>query len=619
MKVVLVDYDWPDPWAFNGNRFRNLAGVLTQAGHDVMLLNVRSTASAPADDGAVLVQLNGRPPVLTGLNRALGAGPLIHAYRLAERLVGEEVDLVLCPLLGGLAHGLLMDRACAQGLSTTRIALWCDGLSRTHIAEDDDAQMAMAILVADALERQCLAMADALVGPWQSLDVGFLPPSVLVPRLEASLPLEPASAAAHVDAAGVQEIVFVGPLNRSAGVADFIYAVERLAAERRLRVLFAGPERRSPSGRDKEWLGLRARSWRFPFRVVDCPSLATAKALVSRRNQLGFTMMNEHRRPQYFCCDGPIEVGVAVEGERLPQRIEAELAAILRGDAALRSSVMGPNWPELIERIRGQPTRPPVLPVPAVGATVCILHFNRPEKLAHALASVPLSTPESPIELIVIDNASTLVGIETRLSGMIAGRADTRLLRLDEALPQAAAYNHGLAAASHEVVIFLDDDNVFQTDGVERLATGLRHGGFDILVTNLEVFEEQSAEPTPTVARLAFLGAAHSAGLFFNGFGDTAMAVRRKAFGRIGGFHDPGRDYPCLDWVTLAGAQARGLRIGVLQRPAVRYRRSTHASGISAHKLNQEEARLLVLSAYTGSIDAELVARYAQYLHVGGA
>ena len=61
---------------------------------------------------------------------------------------------------------------------------------------------------------------------------------------------------------------------------------------------------------------------------------------------------------------------------------------------------------------------------------------------------------------------------------------------------------------------------------------------------------------------MIFLGAAHSAGLFFNAFGDTSMAVRREAFAACGGFHDLGYSYPRFDWVTLAKAQSAGLRIG---------------------------------------------------------
>jgi hypothetical protein len=94
------------------------------------------------------------------------------------------------------------------------------------------------------------------------------------------------------------------------------------------------------------------------------------------------------------------------------------------------------------------------------------------------------------------------------------------------------------------------------------------------------------------------------------------MAVRRDRFLELGGFHDPGHHYPSLDWVTLAKAQARGFRIGALQWPAMRYRRDTARADLGAHKLDHEGARTLVLEAFGDRFDAELVARYAQLLHL---
>src|SRR6185436_1321690 len=107
-----------------------------------------------------------------------------------------------------------------------------------------------------------------------------------------------------------------------------------------------------------------------------------------------------------------------------------------------------------------------------------------------------------------------------------------------------------------------------------------------------------------------------SAGLFFNAFGDTAMAVRRDPFLGLGGFSDPGSSYSHLDWVTLAKAQAAGLRIGALQWPAVRYRRNTARADLEANKIDQEGARFFVFDAYERAYDAELVGRYAQKLQL---
>jgi glycosyltransferase involved in cell wall biosynthesis len=187
---------------------------------------------------------------------------------------------------------------------------------------------------------------------------------------------------------------------------------------------------------------------------------------------------------------------------------------------------------------------------------------------------------------------------------------------LAKSAPQAFVLNRGLAEARFETVLFLDDDNAYLPGGVAQLAQAVARGGFDIAVTALEIFDDTQVGPAPTTGRLIFLGEAHSAGLFFNAFGDTAMAVHRDAFLNFGGFHEPGYDYPSLDWVTLAKAQAAGLRIGALQWPAVRYRRDIGRADLAANKLDQEGARSFVFEAYGGVFDGELLARYAQKLHL---
>jgi len=203
--------------------------------------------------------------------------------------------------------------------------------------------------------------------------------------------------------------------------------------------------------------------------------------------------------------------------------------------------------------------------------------------------------------------------MKSRIEAIAGRRRRLRTLELRERLPQAAAYNLGLAAAEGDVVAFLDDDNFYVRDGLTRLAAAA--SAHDVVVTNLEMFDGH--EGSASAGRLIFLGEAHSAGLFYNFFGDTAMAVRRAAFAARGCFHEMSCEYPSLDWVSLAKAFGRGLRIGVLQWPAVRYRRDTARADIQSAKLDQAGVRALVFNAYSGRFDAEMVARYAQHLELG--
>ena len=274
------------------------------------------------------------------------------------------------------------------------------------------------------------------------------------------------------------------------------------------------------------------------------------------------------------------------------------------------------DWAELVTRLGALPRSSRRRPAPAAGITVCVLHHNRLPELAKAVASIPDFIGDSPVEIIVVDNASDGLFVEDEIRNRAGPRALLRIIRLARSIPQASVLNRALAEARFETVLFLDDDNSYLPTGVARLARAVALGDLDIAVTALEMFDDGASDSPPSVGRLVFLGEAHSAGLFFNAFGDTAMAVRRDTFLAMGGFHDPGYDYPSLDWVTLAKAQAAGLRIGALQSPAVRYRRNTAHADMRANKLDQEGARAFVFEAYGGAFDAELVARYAQKLQL---
>ncbi|MFX9069688.1 hypothetical protein ABTN30_20605, partial [Acinetobacter baumannii] len=76
---------------------------------------------------------------------------------------------------------------------------------------------------------------------------------------------------------------------------------------------------------------------------------------------------------------------------------------------------------------------------------------------------------------------------------------------------------------------------------------------------------------------------------FFNAWGDSSLAVRRASFLRIGGFGT--YEGAGNDWVFLARARAAGLRIGVLQDPAVDYAVGDAAEHRRWRKRDAEGAR----------------------------
>jgi hypothetical protein len=612
MRIALIDRPNPEDRPDGANRFAAVGRLLQRHGHEVLVLD-----GAPPTPAA--------PPILTGLNRAVAAAPMIEAHALAHYLATLRPDLVLAPLRGGILQGIVMARACREAFAATRIGVWCDTPSRTRFLREDDLSSGLAPLIADALERQVVRLADAIILPtegslhsfsgWERrgtilLD-GELPPSP-----------DPLPASSLSGEHEYEEIVFSGPLSRHRGVVEFIAVVERLAGRGLLAgrtVTFLGPIRTLALGIGQEWLGLRAASWTFPFRTIHPADSKEYEQYLRGAGRLAVAVAHDPDELLGIRRCGRHHIAL-LRGDDEPRQLADRLESALRDRLSGRFAAVCRNgqpmdWPMLIERIAALPLPPTAAAVPGAGVTVCVLHRNRLSYLAEALASIPNRIDGQQVELLVVDNASEIPFVEGEIQKLAGPRDLLRVIGYTSPVPQASALNRAVKEARFETVVFLDDDNCFTTSGVERIARAIAAGGFDIVVSALEVFDD-GPRMAATAGRLIFLGAAYSAGLFFNAFGDTAMAVRRDAFLALGSFRDPGYSYPALDWVTLAKAQAAGLRIGVLQWPAVRYRRSIVNADLGANKMDQEGARSLVFEAYGNVFDAELVVRYAQKLQL---
>jgi len=610
MRIALVDR--PDEvHRFPGNRFSALATLLRERGHEVLLHQSQPPVGAGPD------------LVLTALNRAESSRPLVEAHLTAHQLASFRPDLVICPLSGGIGQGILMSRACGEGFADTRVALWCDTPSRAQFGRTEDSS-ALGTLIGDALERQAMALADALIIPGRGkpdgLDRLMIRPTTIV---EAMLPSAPAGSNRPASRA-IREIVFVGPVTRATGIPECIEAARRLARDGTLgdvTVVFLGAARNDVHGIGTEWLGLSAASWPFSFKVVDAATPDAILRYLADGSRLAVAVGDDEEELEpvrqhaaNHCLTVRSSNGA---GERLVERLESALRIALRDDAhEVRADHPPADWDALIRRIADQPLHHVAAEPASGGVSVCIVHHDRLDLLATAIASIPDRIGEKPIEIIVLDNASQAAFVEEEIRHRAGTARNVRIIRSATPLPQGRILNQGLAQARFDTVLFLDDDNSYLEGGVARLAAAVEAGNFDVVVTPLELFDADATRPSASPGRLIFLGAAHSAGLFFNGFGDTSFAVRRDAFMKLGGFHDPGYDYPCLDWVTLAKAQAAGLRIGTLQWPAVRYRRDIARANMAAHKLDQEGARALVFEVYGDAFDARLVARYAQVLQL---
>ncbi|MCF1598363.1 bifunctional polysaccharide deacetylase/glycosyltransferase family 2 protein [Streptomyces muensis] len=99
--------------------------------------------------------------------------------------------------------------------------------------------------------------------------------------------------------------------------------------------------------------------------------------------------------------------------------------------------------------------------------SVIVPAYNEKECIANTLASLAKST--HPIEIIVVDDGSTDGTSEiAREAAFSLGMTNVRVIRQENA-GKPAALNNGVRSASHDIVVMMDGDTVFEPDTVRQL------------------------------------------------------------------------------------------------------------------------------------------------------
>ncbi|MFD0307536.1 bifunctional polysaccharide deacetylase/glycosyltransferase family 2 protein [Streptomyces sp. NPDC127119] len=121
----------------------------------------------------------------------------------------------------------------------------------------------------------------------------------------------------------------------------------------------------------------------------------------------------------------------------------------------------------------GEPvTRPVSVIVPA---------YNEKECIANTLRSLAQST--HPIEIIVVDDGST---DGTKEIAEALGMPNVRVVRQENA-GKPAALNNGVRHASHDIVVMMDGDTVFEADTVRQLVQPFADPGVGAVAGNAKV------------------------------------------------------------------------------------------------------------------------------------
>eukprot|EP01111_Echinosteliopsis_oligospora_P005229 TRINITY_DN1846_c0_g1_i3.p1 TRINITY_DN1846_c0_g1~~TRINITY_DN1846_c0_g1_i3.p1 ORF type:complete len:723 (+),score=185.28 TRINITY_DN1846_c0_g1_i3:143-2311(+) len=166
--------------------------------------------------------------------------------------------------------------------------------------------------------------------------------------------------------------------------------------------------------------------------------------------------------------------------------------------------------------------------------SVVITHYNRPELVQQAIASVENQTYPQ-IEVVLVNDRSTEVSALSYLNSYFQENNWKIIPGSNQNI--GAARNAGAKAATGQYLLFLNDDNVLAATAAGLYVQAAKISGADIITAGYAVFDGLSAPNPESVIRQCMpLGASLSAGFFKNTFGNANFFVEKSKFMSVGGF-----------------------------------------------------------------------------------
>jgi hypothetical protein len=613
--AIILPYG-PDAWRVANltEGFIRVAEALARGGFTVEVFRPQEAPAEAAPPPGITVTplVFTAPPILAGPAPAHLSRSLRLGHQLWRRLADDPPDIVLAPMAGGILQPCLMSRRLGESLEATRFVIWGEaGAAERHELGDLE-PAGISTVIDDALETTARRLADVIAGPREAGAAGSSLRLALPGRTVAIGP---------ADSLRIDEIVFVGPASERHGAAEFLASIERmghagLLADR--RVTFLGPWREGPMGLGKAMLGRRAQDWPFAFTQID--EHRPDKVLEHLRQRGVLAVFAGAAPDDDVILADAASAGLATAvsarhplAEWLAPAIGvcapdlADLDKFVVSEAPRpTASARAADWAGAFEAVIGI-RRPRDRRVSARTASLCITHRNRTAELAAALHSRG-SAAGPGLRTVVVDTGSTAESL-SRLAALEAPGVE--IIEGPPGARQGVARNLAASRSSGEILVFLDDDNLFVDEGLSRLIAAFDDPKVDLVAPNLAIHDKAAGEGR-AMGDLVFMGFTGWAGLLFNGFGDANFAIRRRCFDEIGGFVDD--DAAAFDWIFFAAAQARGREIGVLQKPAIGYQRDLAARDRKWRKLDLEGPRRQVLRAYGVDRQLALVLGLTQFL-----
>lgn len=179
--------------------------------------------------------------------------------------------------------------------------------------------------------------------------------------------------------------------------------------------------------------------------------------------------------------------------------------------------------------------------------SVIIPARNRPEMLKEAVASVVEQTCADPIEVVLVLTGAD--GATTEAARALQGRHGD-VIRIIETPPRnlAASRNTGIAAASGAWVTFLDDDDYFARQKIEKQLEVARATGASVVTNSWLRFRDGEPLPewTPHPDKHLPPGLSYAEALMTGNFVSNGLLVRTSIMQELGGFDV--RLGACEDW-----------------------------------------------------------------------
>jgi len=228
------------------------------------------------------------------------------------------------------------------------------------------------------------------------------------------------------------------------------------------------------------------------------------------------------------------------------------------------------EWASLIEEIEvdlsAQQDSSPV-DTTKYKVSVVITHYNRSEQLTTALASVRRQTHRN-IEVVISDDGSTQEHLEAVQRWEKAFDLPLKVVTGRNAY-LGAARNRGIAAATGDYVLFLDDDDALEPDAIQKLLACALTGDFAAVSGGSRYFVSiPNSENVPRL--MMFLEPSAPASAYTNVFGSCTTLFKREVVEKFGYTELYGVGFE--DYELLQRIHGAGLPITTIPEIILNYR-----------------------------------------------